>query len=431
MPSSSGLPCYPTRGRSASNHLLITVAEMHTAFPRFVPLLLLAFLHVSVVLGSEVFRYPEGRFRDGELRYVNDVPVLIVQGSHHEIGEQVGTLALKHAARVVHLVNAYADEKLPKTVRPFADVAVRSMYARFPREYRDELEAMATAAEVDLGALIRANTIIDLHEMIGCSSLMVSREHSTTGGPLYGRNLDVPYVKGLAELSLLIVYHPRDCHAFALPNIPGFLMFSSGMNSRGLALGSQSVGPPNDGSQRFNPTGEPSAVVGRRLIERCGSVEEVGSWLERHRLMRCVSIAACDRDRQSVFELTTERVLRRNATDGLCCATNHFRHEELVSDNECWRYKILDGSRKKDRLGIENVAALMKATSQGQMTIHTMIIEPQPLVIHLAMGAGPAADYPLKTIALAGLFDSTVQNPSDRVAERPHPPEPAVGPASN
>src|SRR3990172_8026171 len=147
MPSSSGLPCYPTRGRSASNHLLITVAEMHTTFPRFVPLLLLAFLHVSVVLGSEVFRYPEGRFRDGELRYVNDVPVLIVQGSHREIGEQVGTLALKHAARVVHLVNAYADEKLPKTVRPFADVAVRSMYARFPREHRDELEAMATAAE--------------------------------------------------------------------------------------------------------------------------------------------------------------------------------------------------------------------------------------------------------------------------------------------
>ncbi len=51
-----------------------------------------------------------------------------------------------------------------------------------------------------------ANTIIDLQELVGCSSLMVAAHHSATSGPIYGRNMDLPYVEGLAEFSLLIVY---------------------------------------------------------------------------------------------------------------------------------------------------------------------------------------------------------------------------------
>lgn len=368
-----------------------------------------------VINGNAVFRYPEGRYGSGELRYIKGVPVLIVRGSHREIGEQIGRLALKPAAQVADLVGTYANQNIPKALRPLADAAVRSMYAKFPREYREELEAMAAAADVDLSVLVTANTIIDLYEMIGCSSLMVSSARSTTGGPLYSRNVDAPYVKGLAEFSLLIVYHPDGCHAFAMPNLPGFLMFSSGMNCRGLAVGSHSVPAPLDRSERFDLAGESSAVAGRRLIEGCGTVDEVRNWPEQHRLMRCVSIAACDRDGQCVLEVTTKRVLSRSSKDGLCCATNHFRHDDLAGDEKCWRYDVLDGARKKDRLGIEEVAAFMKAANQGKMTIHTMVFEVSPLVIHLAMGPGPATDYRLTSIGLSGLLGPTTTTaPSPR-----------------
>jgi len=186
-----------------------------------------------------------------------------------------------------------------------------------------------------------------------------------------------------------------------MPSLPGFLMFASGMNSRGLALGSQSVGAPGDGSGRFDPTGVPSCVAGRRLMERCGNLNDVHAWLEQNRLMRCVSIAACDRHRQTVFEVTTKRVLSRDATNGLCCATNHFRHPELAGDEKCGRYSRLEESRKMARLGVMEVASLMKATNQGKMTVHTMVFEPALLRIHLAMGPGPATDYPLVAIDLA------------------------------
>lgn len=352
----------------------------------------------------ERFRYPVGQHGKGELRYIRGVPVLIVRGTHAEMGEQIGHLALKPARKIVDLVKDYAKRQIPEGLRPITDMAVQAMYAKFPAEYRQELEAMAAAADVDKSTLMLANTIVDLQEIIGCSSLLVDQKRSTTGGPLYGRNLDVPYVAGLAEYSLLVICRPDGRHAFAMPNLPGFLMFFSGMNSRGVALGSQSVGAPGDGSGRFDPAGVPSCVAGRRLMEGCGNLDEIQAWLEQNRLMRCVSIAACDPHRQAVFEVTTKRVLSRDATDGVCCATNHFRRPELAGDAKCWRYSRLEESRKMAHLGVMDVASLMKATHQGKMTIHTMIFEPASLRIHLAMGPGPATDYPRVAIDLAELL---------------------------
>src|SRR5262249_17735234 len=50
---------------------------------------------------STPFRYPEARHGKGELRYVRGVPVLTVEGTPEEIGEQVGVLALKPARPVL------------------------------------------------------------------------------------------------------------------------------------------------------------------------------------------------------------------------------------------------------------------------------------------------------------------------------------------
>src|SRR5436190_1220366 len=47
---------------------------------------------------AEPFRYPEAKHGKGELKYVNGVPVLRVEGTPAEVGEQLGVLALKPAA---------------------------------------------------------------------------------------------------------------------------------------------------------------------------------------------------------------------------------------------------------------------------------------------------------------------------------------------
>ena len=367
------------------------------------------------------FRFPEGKHGRGELRYFGSVPVLIVRGSHAEMGEQIGVLALKPASKVVKLVDGFADRQISKSMRPMADLAMQALYANFPAEYREELEAMAQAAGVDVKSLVMANTIIDLQELVGCSSLLVAANRSATNGSLYGRNMDLPYVEGLAEHSLLIVYKPNAGHAFAMPNLPGFLMLASGINDAGLALGSQSVGVAQDGSPRFSPTGIASAVAGRRLMEQCVDITTASKWLKENRLTRSVSIAACDPTQQSVFEVTTQRLFIRKSGDGVSCATNHFRTPELARRTECARYSHLDAVRKIDRVGVGEVSESLKKVNQGNMTVHTMIFEPAALRIHLAMGAGPVTDLPLSTINLEELLvnDSTTHSRSDKPSHAP------------
>lgn len=360
--------------------------------------------YLSTAVTAEDFRYPEGKHGRGELRYLGSVPVLTVCGSHAEMGEQIGVLALKPASKVVELVDGFADRQIPKRVRPVADLTMQALYAGFPIEFRQELESMAEAAGIEQKSLILANTIIDIQEVVGCSSVLVSDTRTTIDGPLYGRNMDLPYVAGLAQFSLLIIYKPDTGHAFAMPNLPGFLMLASGMNDAGLALGSQSVGRPKDGSPRFNPTGIASAVAGRRLMEKCEDVTAAEEWLKENRLIRGVSIAACDPAQHAVFEVTTRRVLTRKEEDGFTCATNHFRGPELAHEIECARYSHLDALRRLDRISVKDVADSLKAVNQGDMTVHTMIFEPESLRIHLAMGAGPATDLPMTEIDLKRQF---------------------------
>ena len=63
------------------------------------------------------FRYPEAKHGKGELRYVNGLPVLLVQGSPAEIGDQVGTLALKPGQRCT-------QTEVRPNAQPFNDVCV-------------------------------------------------------------------------------------------------------------------------------------------------------------------------------------------------------------------------------------------------------------------------------------------------------------------
>lgn len=60
---------------------------------------LFALLAVALLMpparAEKPFRYPEGKHGKGELKYVNGVPVLTVEGTPEEIGAQVGVLAIK------------------------------------------------------------------------------------------------------------------------------------------------------------------------------------------------------------------------------------------------------------------------------------------------------------------------------------------------
>src|SRR4051794_19486109 len=74
-----------------------------------------ACLCLSLVLApaaraEQPFRYTEGKHGKGELKYVNGLPVLTVEGTPEEIGAQIGALTKKPLARLLGFPKQYLKE---------------------------------------------------------------------------------------------------------------------------------------------------------------------------------------------------------------------------------------------------------------------------------------------------------------------------------
>ncbi|HWG45616.1 MAG TPA: C45 family peptidase [Gemmataceae bacterium] len=374
--------------------------------PRSLALLcLLVLLSAPACRGAEKpFRYPEGKHGKGELKYVNGLPVLMVEGTPQEIGEQIGVLALKPAPQIMDVLKEFLKDRKLEKVWPLLVTIGNGLFANFPADYRAEVEAMVKASGLKRDGFIVANTVMDYTKLGGCSTLIVEGERSAGKGPLFGRNWDFPPAGKLYQYTLVIVYRPQGKHAFATVTLPGLIIGPTVINDAGLALAANEVTSASDGSSKFNAKGTPLEVGMRRLMEECTTISEAEKLCRSLTPTTMILLTLCDKKAGAVFEATTKQLIVRRAEENVCCCTNHFRCKGLVTSTKCSRYDMLDKSREKPRLDVAEVAKQLDAVNQGADTLHTMVFEPASLRLHLAFGKGPSSKLPLKTLDLALLF---------------------------
>jgi isopenicillin-N N-acyltransferase like protein len=376
--------------------------------------LFVAFLIAAPLRANEPFHYPEAKHDKGELRYVNGLPILLVQGSPAEMGEQVGVLALKPALSLSKLADEFVRSQGWERVYPILLKTGNVMLPQFPPDHLKELEAAARASGWSRDLLVFVNTLPDLRKLGGCSTLVVEAARSATGGPLFGRNLDWPPFGQAHEYTLVTVYRPTGKRAFASITYPAMMGCFTGINDAGLALADLTVTSAKDASVKFDPAGTPYTLALRRVLEECTTVEQAEQLLRALKRTTLQNVAIGDRKQAVVFEITPKSIVVRPSTDGLCVCTNHFRTKELATSTECGRYAILDKSRELKKLSVAEVARQMDAVHQGAWTLQTMVIELSPLKLHLAFGKGPATRLPLRTVELAELFASRPDPRKDR-----------------
>jgi isopenicillin-N N-acyltransferase like protein len=364
------------------------------------------------VQATEPFHFPEGKIGKSELKYINGVPVLTVQGSPAEIGEAVGSLAVKPAQRMAR----YPEDMLRHYFlgflwRPFAS-AGEKMVQGFPEDYRQELEAMAEGSGVARERVVVGNTLFDLKKLVACSALLVESDRSETGGPLLGRNLDYPSLDYAHEFSLVTVYKPTGArHAFVSIGFPGLVGCLSGMNDAGLSVAVLEVFQVRLGKKRFDSTGMPYALCYRRILEECTTIDEARELLESMKRTTTTNLAVADRNGIAVFEITPGRVLVRRAQNGVCVCTNHFCSDELkpfVRFNYYQtkdRYRILDRvEASREKLGLADLQSGLHAASKKDETMQTMVFEPTTLRLHLAIGGCPSSAGEMKLLELEPIF---------------------------
>jgi hypothetical protein len=369
--------------------------------PRSLFALLVVALLAPPLRAEQPFRYPEGKHGKGELKYVHGLPVLTVEGTPEEIGEQIGTLAIKPNKGLTKLFKDFLAFQGGDKLWPLLVKGCNQLAQQMPADYRKELDAMAKASGFDRDILVVANTILDVMKIGGCSTLVVEPGRSASGGLLFGRNLDFPPLGGqLPQYTLVIVYRPKGKRSFVGVGFPGVLGQPSGINDAGLALASNEIRKAADGSPPFNPKGVPMVAYYRRLLEECGSVAEAEKLTRTFKPTTMSSVTLCDKKEGVVFEVTPKTLAVRRADKGVCCCTNHFCCKGLTLNEKCWRYPILEKCRDVPKLKFADVAKKLHEVNQGQFTIQSMIFEPATLKLHLAFGKGPCTGQPLKTLEL-------------------------------
>ncbi len=362
---------------------------------------------VAFANAAEPRSFTEGKFEGGELKYINDLPVLIVAGTPEEMGRQTAALT----ADVVKKLTAYpnkllqqrskAKERLPQCIE-----MCKGLTMQLSADHRNELIAAGKQLNVDDNLGLLGNFLPDVYRGgFACSAIVVEADRSATKGPLFGRNLDFYTLDILDSYSLVTVHRPKGKHAFASIGFPGMLGTLTGMNDAGLAVAVHEVFLSRDGASMFNPKGEPYTFCFRRILEECSTVEEAEKLLRAAPRTTILSLSACDPAGGAVLEMTPKSVAARHASDGILACTNHFRTEELAVIKWCPRYQKLIQARKADQpLNVADVAKKMDEVNMGRLTVQTMVFEPATLKLHLAIGSCPSSKLPMKTLELKPLF---------------------------
>ncbi len=380
------------------------------------------------VEAKEPFRYPEARYGQGELRYINQVPVLFVEGTPEEIGTQVAELGLKPSRQLLN----YPKDVLHHFSAGFSwklfVLAGKRLERNFPDDYKRELDAIVQAG-VDRERLVTANTMFDVVKLIACSSMIVQPDRSATGKPIFGRNLDFPTAGYLQEYSIVLACRPKGKYAFVSVGFPGLVGCLSGINEKGLCLAVHEVLEAGDGSKKYDPEGTPYAMNYRRILEECATVEEAEKLLRSLKRTTRNNLAVCDRSGGAVFELTPQRVVVRKPADGLCPCTNHFCTRELAPEKvsnrvyTCDRLDCLvkNGNHHK-KLGLDAIKKMLHEVNGGDMTLQTMIFEPADMKLHVALGSCPSSALPLRKLDVVELLSYRPMQ-SDSTPSSPRVPE--------
>jgi len=367
---------------------------------------LLLLTAASAASAAEKLPFKEGRFEKGELKYVNHLPLLCVEGDPEEMGRQ-------EAALTGDVVKALAS--YPQTLMTLSGrgqqwgkcvETARTLTSHATKAHRDELQSFAKKADIPLDLLMVANTIMDLHRGgFACSSLMVELSKSRTGGILFGRNLDFYTLGILDRYGLITIYRPTGKHAFATVGFPGLTGCISGMNDAGLAMAVHEVRLSADGAPMLNPKAMPYTLGFRRVLEECKTIDEAQRLLRRTERSTILSLAICDPKGAGVLELTPRNVVLRRGSDGICVNTNHFRSDSLCLWKACPRFALLSKAAAMEKLGVSDVFKKLDEVNLGPRTVQSMVFEPGPLVLHAAMGTCPATNGTLEKLELKPLFE--------------------------
>lgn len=352
-------------------------------------------LACAVAAGATYPKPQAGTAGKGRLEYVQGIPVLHLRGTPEEMGRQQGKLLGKQFAVLREL---YLKRFLggAGTQLDAAKLAAMGFQQYVPKEYLDELKALAAASGEQYVDVLLANTFLDISRLTHCSVVIAHKSATRDGRLLFARNNDFLPLGIAHKASLVTVYHHagpgrRPFVAIGWPGIVGVL---SGTNDAGLCVATL-VSLTQQGVQ----PGLPYCLMYRRVLELCATPDEAVALVERTRRTSANNLAvAGPRGEPVVIEFSPQRVaVRRPIRDVLLC-TNHFRSKAHTPEPKpvFWRFPRIEklSQEHHGRIDVAACKLMLQACQMRDWTMQSMVFEPAERRVHLSVGRMPAASGP-------------------------------------
>jgi len=211
--------------------------------------------------------------------------VLHLEGTYYDMGLEQGQLMSKEVRQtfdcVAGLIHHY-DPIVPMSWA--ASLLYKFVYEKeepyvLP-EFKDEMKGLAQGSGAEFKRIAAFHSMIYL---ASCSVVAAWGKATRDGELYYFRSLDYPLnfvdpKTGIAiqDLSLIIIYKPKDGIPFVTFNWPGFVGSAGGMNAEGIVLGVLT-----DQSRFENAAGVPVIFRLKQALGQARSLEQAVSILTR------------------------------------------------------------------------------------------------------------------------------------------------------
>jgi len=344
-------------------------------------------------------------FPNGSLCEINGYRVLTVEGSPAEMGRQHGLLLGETIRRVVQdvIVEGEGGWDLEGLLE-----GAMVMERHLPAAIREELRALASAAEVDYRHLVALQLFGDVRRGGMCTGFAAFGPATATGECIAGRNMDY-WDYGASEYAAILVhYRPADGYRFLTCSWAGIINGWTTLNERGIVCSNNSAYGAADSLEGLS-----TCFMVRKVAQFAGSVE-AGIEIVRTTPRACgtnLLIAGGDPPDAAIVEYDHEQVIARRARNGWVVADNSFLAlgrpeydpEDPPEPSEWSRAGTLAALIREHYGRIDrsmNFAAAPGVPIRS-MNLHSALLFPAERIMYVSMGACPAADHPYHGFRLA------------------------------
>lgn len=328
---------------------------------------------------------------------INGVAVVKVSGTPEEMGIQHGAI-LKEAVhyntnRILHGVNLVSAAETGKWLPTELARAWETQKQYIPERFIREIDAMSDAAGIprEWGHIVNI-----FPELFHCSGLAL-RGQATVDGRLYhGRVLDYMTGVGLQRTAVVMVFQPKDHHAWVSYSYAGLCSTVTAMNEKGLTMGE--MGGRGEGYWE----GFPMSLMMREIMERFETTKETLAWMQsipRTCEYYYVLSDAKTKDMAGIASLAKKLADERGVPDLKIIEPGAFDeqlpspHPDTVLMSAGKRYSCLSDRVKENfgQIDMQGAWDLMDGGVAMKSNLHTVLFAPETQDFWVAQ-AGPEGE---------------------------------------